>query len=453
MRKLQLFLLVGAAVVTLLSSCSKYPGFKKAESGFYYKFYEQNEDSLKADTNFILTMKIRYRVPIGGKDSVFFDSKDMQKPFQIGIQKPQFKGDVFEAFAMLHQGDSATFILNAKDFFTKTAQYPTVPPGVDSTSMIYFDVKVLKVESLEQMKKDAEAKAEKLKGEESGKMQAYLTSKGITATPSASGVYYVEEKAGSGRAVQTGDMIKMDFTVATVDGNQIFSTLDRKQPITFEYGKPFDTKGFDEGISKMKKGGKAKFIVPSVMGFGDRGRKDMGGNEIIPPYSTIVYEVEILDIQTKAQHDKEVADKAAKDKADAKTAEVKEPSVIQKYIKDKGITVKPTASGLYYVEKVKGKGAKAIVGKKVSVHYTGHLVDGTVFDSSLERKPSQPYEFTLGKGEVIPGWDEGIALMNEGGKATLVVPSKLGYGENGNGNIIKPFFPLVFEVELVKVSK
>ncbi len=172
-----------AVIVALISSCSKYPGFKKAENGFYYKFYVENKDSLKADSNFVLTMQIKYRVNMNGKDSVFFNSKDLAKPFQIGLQKPQFKGDVYEAFAMLHQGDSATFILGAKDFFTKTAAYPSVPAGIDSTTKIYFDVKVLKVESLAQMKKDAAAKAERLKGEEGGKLEQFLKAKSITICP------------------------------------------------------------------------------------------------------------------------------------------------------------------------------------------------------------------------------------------------------------------------------
>ena len=183
MRKLSSLMLFAAAVlaIALISSCSKYPGFKKAESGFYYKFFVQNKDSIKADTNFVLTMNVRYRVNLKGKDSVFFNSKkDMPRPFQIGLQKPQFKGDVYEAFAMLHQGDSATFILGAKDFFTKTAQYPKAPDGIDSTTRIYFDVKVLKIESIEKMKKDAEAKALKLKNEEGGKLEQFLKANSLT---------------------------------------------------------------------------------------------------------------------------------------------------------------------------------------------------------------------------------------------------------------------------------
>ena len=133
-------------------------------------------------------------------------------------------------------------------------------------------------------------------------------------------------------------------------------------------------------------------------------------------------------------------------------AQAKEPGMIQQYLKDNKITAKPTASGLYYVEKVKGTGAKAAKGKKVKVHYTGKLFNGKVFDSSLNRKPVQPFEFTLGQGQVISGWDEGIALMNAGGKATLIIPSKLAYGERGAGNDIPAYSPLVFDVELISVS-
>ena len=109
-----------------------------------------------------------------------------------------------------------------------------------------------------------------------------------------------------------------------------------------------------------------------------------------------------------------------------------------------------TASGLEYIELEAGTGAQAEAGKTVSVHYTGRLLDGTKFDSSLDR--GQPITFELGKGKVIPGWDEGIAKMSKGGKATLIIPSKIGYGERGSGALIAPFSTLVFDVELVDVK-
>ena len=109
-----------------------------------------------------------------------------------------------------------------------------------------------------------------------------------------------------------------------------------------------------------------------------------------------------------------------------------------------------TESGLEYNEVKQGKGAQAVAGKTVSVHYEGKFQDGKVFDSSYER--GAPIEFELGLGQVIKGWDEGIALMKVGGIAQLIIPAHLGYGERGAGGVIPPNATLVFDVELVAVS-
>lgn len=109
-----------------------------------------------------------------------------------------------------------------------------------------------------------------------------------------------------------------------------------------------------------------------------------------------------------------------------------------------------TESGLRYQILQKGTGKQAEKGKTVSVHYKGQLADGTVFDSSYKRK--QPLEFPVGVGQVIPGWDEGIQLLQVGDKARLVIPSDLGYGSRGAGGVIPPDATLIFDVELMEVS-
>jgi FKBP-type peptidyl-prolyl cis-trans isomerase len=109
-----------------------------------------------------------------------------------------------------------------------------------------------------------------------------------------------------------------------------------------------------------------------------------------------------------------------------------------------------TDSGLRYQIIQKGDGAQAEKGKNISVHYKGQLADGTVFDSSYQRK--QPIDFTVGIGQVIKGWDEGLQLLKVGDKARLVIPSDLAYGSQGAGGVIPPNATLIFDVELMAVN-
>ena len=110
-----------------------------------------------------------------------------------------------------------------------------------------------------------------------------------------------------------------------------------------------------------------------------------------------------------------------------------------------------THTGLKYEDLIIGTGNYPKVGDKVIVHYTGKLQDVTIFDSSVER--NQPFEFPLGMGRVIKGWDEGLASMKIGGKRILTIPPELGYGERGAGGRIPPNATLIFEIELIDIKK
>jgi len=417
--------------LTTFACSSKYAGFEKTANGLYYKIIKGSKDTIKPKLGDWVAVQMSWKY----KDSVMFDSRKSQGGMPVRFQMPasDFKGDIYEGIKLLAAGDSAVFLINSDSLFMKTFHQPKRPKFIDTNSVITFNIKLITVDSPQSLMK-----------KEQDELAKYLKDKNITVQPTASGLYFVEAVAGKGVKIDSGSWVTLQFKVSLIDGKQLFSSYDRPDPIGFEYGKRFDTKGVEEAIGTMKKGGKGTAIVPSKLAYGETGRAG-----VVPPFATMIYDLEIVNVQTKAEHDKTVAAEKKKSEEKMQKNKAEESANLAKYLKEKNITAKPTPSGLYYIEKAKGSGPRAAAGKVVKVHYTGTLLNGTKFDSSRDK--NKPYEFTLGQNRVIQGWDEGIALMNVGGKATLIVPSSLGYGGQDKG-IIPPYSTLVFDVELMDVQ-
>ncbi|TVQ14292.1 MAG: FKBP-type peptidyl-prolyl cis-trans isomerase [Bacteroidetes bacterium] len=124
-----------------------------------------------------------------------------------------------------------------------------------------------------------------------------------------------------------------------------------------------------------------------------------------------------------------------------------ETKILEQYLRDQNIDAEAEDSGLIVIVEETGSGPRPVSGQKVKVHYTGMVLDGTVFDSSHDR--GEPIEFTLGRGQVIRGWDEGISKLNVGSKARLIIPSHLAYGDRARSAVIQPFSTLIFDIELI----
>lgn len=201
----------------------------------------------------------------------------------------------------------------------------------------------------------------------------------------------------------------------------------------------------EDAMMMMAVNDSASFIV-SADSFYLKTQKAPSLPPFLKPGDMLKVEIKMVEIKTK----KELEENQKQQEAEmAKMAEGEKPQIAQ-YVSDKKITTTPTASGLYYTETAKGKGALVKAGNEVTVNYTGKLLNGTEFDSSVG-KP-EPFKFIVGQGMVIPGWDEALQLMAKGGKATLLIPSNLGYGARGAGGVIPPFAPLVFEIELLDIN-
>lgn len=232
-----------------------------------------------------------------------------------------------------------------------------------------------------------------------------------------SGLQYAITEAGTGEQPKKGDKVVVHYTGKLEDGTEFDSSVKRGQPFSFDLGAGRVIKGWDEGFALLHQGDKAILNIPPDLGYGSR---DMGP---IPANSTLIFEVELLEI-------------------------VKEKKIEQYDTVNK--VVLTTDSGLKFILVEEGKGKKAAAAYEVIVHYSGFLTDGSMFDSSVKR--GQPFTFTLGMGQVIPGWDEGIALMKIGDKAKLIIPYELAYGENGRPPVIPPKAELIFDVELLDIK-
>lgn len=162
-----------------------------------------------------------------------------------------------------------------------------------------------------------------------------------------------------------------------------------------------------------------------------------------------IEKVEIIRVGTEAENFNAVESFRVFEGARAKR-EAEEKAKQEKLLNEASEGFDKTESGLRYKILEKGNGKNATKGAMVSVHYKGQLLDGTVFDSSYKR--NEPIEFTVGVGQVIPGWDEGILLLQVGDKARMVIPSELAYGARGAGGVIPPNAPLIFDVELMNVK-
>lgn len=231
-----------------------------------------------------------------------------------------------------------------------------------------------------------------------------------------SGLKYKLLKAGDGERAEKGDIAVVHYLGRFTNDTVFDSSWKRGKPFQFKIGEGKVIKGWDEGLTLMNVGDSMQFTIPPDLAYGEKG---MGG---IPANSTLIFDVKLLDLISPP----EAWDTEGKD------------------------TV-TTASGLQYIKlKENPNGEKAQPGKTVSVHYTGFLENGEIFDSSIER--GEPISFPLGAGRVIKGWDEGIAQMRAGEKMKLIIPPDLGYGKQGHPPVIPENATLIFDVELMEVK-
>lgn len=279
---------------------------------------------------------------------------------------------------------------------------------------------------------------------------------GSNGNKTANGYTFTKHNASNGEKPKPGDLA-FAHAYAYVDGELLSSTRQSNRMMNVPIYN-------NEELIKMAEGKDANPIYEAlgVMNIGDSVSVEVPIKDEMRAQSpqlanakSMVYDIVLVETKTKEAFDAETAAEKARMAAEARVNQAREPEIAalmtemaSKYTKgqlDDQITT--TASGLKYMKLKEGEGQATQPGREVKVQYYGTLTDGSMFDNSFKR--GQPFTFPLGKGRVIKGWDEGVALLKGGDQAILFIPSELGYGKGGSGAKIPGDSELMFYIEVL----
>jgi len=267
------------------------------------------------------------------------------------------------------------------------------------------------------------------------------------------GALYQVFTHNTGDKIALNSVVSFQFIQKTDKDSVLFSTYTAGHPVQVQVVAPKNVGDLMEIFPLLTLKDSAIVKVPTDSIF-------VGHEDQRPPFfpkgSFLTFILKIEKVQS-------LNDAIAERNAAIEKVKAAEIADAEKYITDHKLTLKTTASGLKYVITQPSLKPKPLKGDTLLVNYIGHGLDDKVFDTSIEsvaksaglNQPGRPYEpiqVVAGEGRVIAGWEEGLLLLNEGAKATFVIPSDIAYGAQGQGDVIKPYSTLVFDIELVKVK-
>ena len=304
-----------------------------------------------------------------------------------------------------------------------------------------FGLGLLTAPAIAQKKAPVKAKPAAAKAPAKGKGE--LMANGFTKLPS--GLQYKVIKHGLGKQhPRLGDHLEMHIHVHIGDSTLFDSRkMNQNKPVPFQVQQPNFKGDPIEGFMLLVAGDSAQMRLP-VDSIKAQGKPMMPG---MKDGDVLEYEVVLISVKS---------DSIFKQEAEINTflQKEKDNDALQGYFKQNNIKAMKTASGLYYTIAQEGKGEKAAAGNTVSVNYTGRLLGGKTFDSNTDPEfhHTEPFKVELGRGRVIKGWDEGLALLKKGTKATLYIPSGLAYGAQDKSPQIPANSILVFDVEILDIQ-
>ena len=426
-----MFSVVCLSAMMLLTACDqKFPGYKKTADGLYYKFHSQNPSAPKPQlTDF---MKVDMYCYLG--DSLYFDFQSKQTDVFTQLQEPIFPGDLQEAYAMMHVGDSASFFIKADSVVVNYYEQNPSELGLKAGDYFRYEVKLMEVQTQDEFKDNIQQMKETMEAASRKALDEFVAENKIDVTPEKSGVYIIPLEKGNGRCPVNGEQVEVDFTAYLLNGQLVGSTLDSPEKLKFVLGEGLTIQGWEEIVPKMHLGERVKAIIPFDMAYGEHSVGE------IPAYANLVYDIKLLNITTAEELKKQIE---AAEKANLEASE----KAFVEYLKANNIT-DHTPSGLYYTKSLVTAGAQPQVGQTARIKFDARFLDGTPLGDSEQLGGF--YDVAYGQGTVLKGLEEGIGLMHVGERASLVLPYTLAYGNVAYGNV-PAYTNLIFDVELLEI--
>jgi FKBP-type peptidyl-prolyl cis-trans isomerase len=278
MKRISLVVAVLCTVAIVFGACGdkRFKGYKKTETGLYYKFNEKERkpEGQQPQMGDFLYMTVSY---YSDNDSIpKFESREITDM----LGESMFSGDIYEAYAMLKEGEEADFIIKADSFFYAMGG-GMIPPYITPNDLLFFTIKMNEVKTMDDFI-----------SEEDEALKNYITQNNITVEPTASGLFYLETEQGKGAKVENGKEVSVHYTGKFLNGQIFDSSVQRGEPISFTIGTDPMIQGFVEGVLLMRQGGKATFLLPSDIAYGVS-----HPSAPIPPYTPLLFEVEIVDVK------------------------------------------------------------------------------------------------------------------------------------------------------------
>ena len=408
------------------------------KNGAYMQFHDINKDGDMPQIGDYVVVELKQTMG----DTLFYTSEyEQDGVIEFELTEPSFVGDMMAGLLNMHLGDSATVACLIDSMCIKTLGMEAVPDYLTAGIPIYIDMRLKEIIPADYVAEIRKDELNLLKNESDNLLEQYYSNESYKQTKD--GLIIMNVK-GKGRGAKFGEIMMVNFNLISLWGDTLLDLFNR-EPVAVRCGDLDLGEGFAEALTYVPEGGEGHFVVPYSLAF-----DSVGLENLIQPYTSFILNVKSTHYYTQSEYEdyqKEL--RKAEDVENQKRLD-EEPARIAKFVKEHDVKVAPSATGVYYLEIVKGTGPVVDNGDLVSIHYNLYNINDKLIETSYGAEPMQ---FIYGRGEMVPGIEEALGNMRVGGKATIIVPSTMGFGDVAIDKELPANSTVIFDLELIDVQK